>query len=80
MIDPLENFDFASIYRQYNNFTRGYGNFRDELEKMELPPEITDLELYYHLKEEFGRNRININIYDYIALLFWKLNFLPIIQ
>jgi len=76
MIDPLENFDFASIYQQYNNFTRDYRNFNNELERMGLPSEITDLKLYYHLKEKFGADRININIYDYIAMLFWKLNFI----
>lgn len=76
MIDTLENFDFASIYQQYDDPTPEYGRFRNKLIEMNLDPEMNDRKLYYHLKKRFS-NRVDINIYDYIALLFWKLNFLP---
>ena len=74
MIDPLVNFNFLEIYKQYDDIAPDYNNFKNEIEKMgiDFGEASNDRKLYYYIRKRFS-HRSKINIYDYIALLFWKL-------
>ena len=78
MIDPLKDFNFDSIYYQYDSSARSYDSNREHLRAM--APSYSEIEndraLYNLLIEKFSVKQ-NINIDDYIVFLFWKHNSNP---
>lgn len=75
MKDPLKNFNFSTIYKEYKARTCSYENYANEINDMGIDYNKinSDPGLYYYLKDKFSQKK-SITIYNYIALLFWKLN------
>ena len=75
MIDPLQTFDWASLYEKYDRACIGFQPENESLYAFDPPPK-TDRALYYSLidrvaSEVNAQGRISIGSYE--AILYWKL-------
>jgi len=74
MIDPLKDFNWSSLYEQYDNRCRNFDPASDHLKAIAPSPK-SDRELYYHLVRSIqpsteGRE-FSADLYE--AMLYWKL-------
>lgn len=58
MLNPLEQFDWKSLYRQYDSKCKGFDNRVEHLATFECSP-ASDRELYYHLVSRFKAEKID---------------------
>ena len=76
MRDPLNSFDWSSLYRSYDNRCVGFDRTSVYLSAPEVDRPESDRTLYYQLIKLFSEERRN-SIVDpmgiYEALLYWKL-------
>jgi len=78
MIDPLEKFDWDSLYREYDQKclkSSRYKNNASALECFSLPPK-TDRELYYSLVLRISSERNTaslITLETYKPIIYWKM-------
>lgn len=76
MIDPLNGFDWTSLYRRYDSKCRGFNPSSEFLATLGPVRPESDRGLYYQLLNLFSEARRN-SIIDpvglYEALLYWKL-------
>jgi hypothetical protein len=75
MIDPLQTFDWASLYEKYDRACRGFQPENEGLYAFDPPPK-TDRTLYCSLvdrvaSEVNAQGRISMGSYE--AILYWKL-------
>jgi hypothetical protein len=76
MRDPLNNFEWSSLYRSYDNRCSAFDRTSVFLSAPELDRSESDRALYYqlvNLLSEERRNSITQPIGIYEALLYWKL-------
>ena len=76
MRDPLNGFDWSSLYRRYDDRCLGFDRTSVFLSSLESDRPESDRTLYYQLLNLFseeGRQSITDPLGKYEALLFWKL-------
>ena len=79
MSDPLIGFDWSGLYARYDERCRGFDPSSIHLEAAQPVP-ATDRSMYYHLVRASLRRseaRSALDIGQYEALLYWKLNSNP---
>lgn len=72
MRDPLQNFDWSTLYERYDAMCHGFDPNSPYLHGLEPRPQ-TDRELYYALVSEFAEARNNRLNEAHRHMLYWKL-------
>ena len=74
MIDPLQSFDWSSLYPAYDAQCRGFDEVSRHLSIFDTDRPNSDRSLYYHLIKQFsGEQKTLAAIGLYEAVLYWKL-------
>ncbi|MEA2113046.1 MAG: hypothetical protein U9P63_00060 [Patescibacteria group bacterium] len=69
MHDPLENFNWETLHKRYDNLCSRFNSDSEYLSYFKPRPK-SDRELYYCLIKEFSKG-VNLDLYK--AMLYWKL-------
>ena len=76
MRDPLNGFDWSSLYRSYDNRCLGFDRTSVYLAALDHDRPESDRTLYYQLANAFFEERRNVIVDPmgaYEAMLYWKL-------
>ena len=78
MIDPLQDFDWQSLYAEYDEKCARAGRYKENVSALKCfsPPPKKDRELYYSLLSRISSERKTgslMTLQTYAAIIYWKM-------